>query len=122
MGEMSGESSGGEMGHGAGGTGAVFMTLLNEGSEPDRLISAQTDVADVVEIHETRMEGDVMKMRLLPEGLEVPAEGEVELKPGGYHIMLIGVKHDLEVGDNFTLVLDFATSDPLTVQAQVREP
>jgi copper(I)-binding protein len=122
--EISGESGGGEMGmgHAKGGTGAVYMKLVNTGQEADRLVSAQTDVAEVVEIHETRMEGDVMMMQMLPDGLEIPAQGEVELKPGGYHVMLIGLKQDLKEGDQYTVVLEFAKSGPMTVEPKVRQP
>jgi copper(I)-binding protein len=124
MGEMSGESSGEgmEMGHAQSGTGAVYMKLVNEGQEADRLVGAQTDVTEVVEIHESKMEGDVMKMQRLPDGLEIPAEGEVELKPGGYHVMLIGLKQDLNVGDEFSLVLEFEKSGTMSVNVQVRQP
>ena len=120
----SGQSSGEGMGMGQPmpGTGAVFMRLKNVGGEPDRLTGGQTDVAEVVEIHETVMEGDVMKMRMLPEGLTVPAKGEVLLKPGGYHVMLIGIKRDLVVGDTFALDLEFEKSGTVTVQPEVREP
>ena len=72
-------------------TSAVFMKLVNKGRQADRLVSAQTDVAKTVEIHETRMEDEVMKMVHLPDGLEIPAQGEVVLKPGSYHVMLIGL-------------------------------
>ena len=107
---------------GLAGTGAVFMRLVNKGDEPDRLVSGQTDVAKVVEIHETIMEGDVMKMQMLPDGLEVPAKGEVLLQPGSYHIMLVGMQRDLQPGDKFTLQLQFAKSGTLTVEPEVREP
>jgi copper(I)-binding protein len=119
-GESSGESMG--MGQPMPGTGAVFMRLKNVGGEPDRLTGGQTDVAEVVEIHESIMEGDVMKMRMLPEGLAVPAKGEVLLKPGGYHVMLIGIKRDLVMGDTFALDLEFEKSGTVTVQPEVREP
>lgn len=76
----------------------------------------------MVEIHETRLEGDVTKMQFLPDGLEIPAQGDVELKPGGYHVMLVGVTHDLKVGDEFFVVLEFEKSGPLRVEATVREP
>ena len=117
-----GESSGEGMGMAAAGTGAVFMLLKNGGGETDRLLGGQTDVAQVVEIHETVMEGDVMKMQMLATGLEVPAGGEVLLKPGSYHIMLIGVNRDLKVGDRFTVDLQFEKSGTLTVEPEVREP
>ena len=112
----------GAMGHASMGTGAVFMRLVNTGGEADRLIGAQTDVAEVVEIHETTIQDDVMKMQMLPEGLEIPANGEVLLKPGGYHIMLIGMKRDLNVGDQISLTLSFDKGAPLTIDAEVREP
>lgn len=104
------------------GTGAVFMLLKNRGSEADRLVGGQTNVANAVEIHETVMEGEVMKMQMLANGLEVPAQGEVWLKPGGYHIMLIGLQRDLAVGDTFSLELQLEKSGSLTVEPEVREP
>ena len=67
------------------------------------------------------LENEVMQMRMLPDGLEVPAGGEVLLKPGGYHIMLIGMKRNLEVGDTFELELEFESSGRLTVEPEVRE-
>ena len=122
--QESSESSGEGMGTGKPmpGTGAVFMRLKNVGDEPDRLIGGQTDVAEVVEIHETLMEGEVMKMRMLPDGLAVPAKGEVLLKPGSYHVMLIGIKRDLRLGDTFELDLEFEKSGTVTIQPEVREP
>jgi copper(I)-binding protein len=98
------------------------MRLVNTGGEADRLISARSDVAEVVEIHETRMEGEVMKMQHLPDGIELPARSQVELKPGGYHIMLIGLKRDLNEGDQVRLELEFEKNGRKTVNAQVRQP
>jgi copper(I)-binding protein len=111
----------GGMGKPMPGTGAVFMLLKNEGGEADRLVGGSTDVAEVVEIHETVMEGEVMKMRMLADGLEVPARGEVLLKPGSYHVMLIGMNQDLKAGDAFTLALEFETSGTMTLEVSVRE-
>lgn len=128
MGQMEGTESGqpgqGEMGMGRAmpGTGAAFMTLKNQGKEADRLMGARADVAQVVEVHETILEGDVAKMQQVTGGIELPAGGSVELTPGGYHIMLIGLKRDLKVGDKFPLTLIFETSQELTVEAEVREP
>jgi copper(I)-binding protein len=67
------------------------------------------------------MEGDVMKMQMLSDGLEIPAKGEVLLKPGSYHVMLIGMKRDLNVGDTFSLELQFEKSGTMTVEVTVRE-
>jgi len=106
----------------AAGTGAVFLRLTNDGNEADRLTGGRTDVAEVVEIHETVMEDDVMHMQMLADGLEIPAGGEVVLQPGGYHVMLIGMKRDLAVGDEFALELDFEKSGTMAVQVQVKQP
>jgi copper(I)-binding protein len=123
MKESSGSSGEGvKMGKPMPGTGAVFMLLKNVGGEPDRLTGGQTDVAEVVEIHETVMEGEVMKMQMLPDGLEVPAKEEVMLKPGSYHVMLIGIKRDLKVGDTFSIDLQFEDSGTIRVEPEVREP
>ncbi len=107
---------------GAGGNGAVFLTLVNDGGAPDRLVAAHCDVAEAVEIHQTIMENDVMKMQPVEGGIEVPAGGKAELKPGGYHIMLITLKRDLQEGEELTVQLDFEKSGSLTVQAKVRLP
>ena len=107
---------------GEGATGGAFMLLRNTGSEADRLVAAQSDVAGTVEIHETTLEGGVMKMRPVVGGIEVPAGGQVELKPGGYHVMLIGLTQNLVEGDRFQMVLQFEKSGPLTVEAVVRMP
>lgn len=121
---MAGGDMQGAMGQGmaAPGTGAVFMRLVNDGPQADRLLAGQTDVAAVVEIHETVMEGEVMKMQMLPEGLEIPARGEVALRPGGYHVMLIGVRDDLEIGQRFELDLQFERAGTVTVEVEVRQP
>jgi copper(I)-binding protein len=103
-------------------TGAVFMRLVNGGSEADRLVGGQTDAAKIVEIHQTVIEGDLARMQMLPDGVEVPAKGEVLLEPGGYHIMLFDLPRDLRVGDRFRIELRFAESDNLTVEVEVREP
>jgi copper(I)-binding protein len=116
----SGRGAGQSMGQS--GTGAVFMRLRNKGDEADRLVGGETDVAQVVEIHETVMDGEMMKMQMLAGGLEVPAKGEVLLKPGGYHIMLIGLQRDLEVDDTFTLKLQFEKSGTITVKPKVELP
>jgi copper(I)-binding protein len=109
-------------GMGESATGGVFMVLRNTGSEADRLVAVRCSVAGTAEIHETTMEGDVMKMRPVAGGIEVPAGGQVELKPGGYHVMLIGLKQDLQEGDRFPVELQFEKSGPVTVEVQVRMP
>jgi copper(I)-binding protein len=104
----------------AGPTSAVYLVIKNGGRDADRLTAASTDVAQAVEIHETKMENNVMRMAQVA-GIDVPGGGQVELKPGGYHAMLIGVRRELKVGETFPLTLQFEKSGPITVQAEVRQ-
>lgn len=109
------------MQHG-GANSAVYMRLANGGAAADRLTAARAEVSHAVEIHETVMEGDVMRMQQVQDGIEIPAGGQIELKPGSYHIMLIGLTRDLTVGDTFPVTLEFASGEKLTVEAEVRQP
>ncbi|KQP12562.1 copper chaperone PCu(A)C [Pseudorhodoferax sp. Leaf267] len=88
---------------GQSGTGA-FMTLTAR--QGLRLVGASSPVAGVVEVHEMRLEGDVMRMRALP-GLDLPAGKAVELKPGGYHVMLLDLKSTLAKDSRVPLTLRF---------------
>jgi periplasmic copper chaperone A len=85
---------------------AVYVILHNHTSEDDSLISVSTDVANSVELHVTAVTNDVMQMKLV-ESVEISAGDEVEFKSGGYHIMLINLKQDLNLGDEITLTLHF---------------
>lgn len=102
------------------GTGAVYMRLINEGGTNDALISVETDAAEVVELHESKMEGDVMKMSPVAK-IEIPASGSAMLQPGGLHVMLINLKQELVAGEKIELTLNFEKSDPLTIEAEIRE-
>lgn len=120
MGEM-----GGGMGEGMQGTmaptrGAAFMVIRNTGTEDDALIGASSDVAMTTEVHETYMEGDTMKMRRI-ERIDIPAGGEVTLKPGGYHVMFIDLKEPLQAGTTIEITLEFERAGEIPVQAEVRE-
>lgn len=106
----------------AGGNSAVYMRIVNSGGAADRLVAASTDAAAAVELHESRMVGDVMQMAPVEGGIPVPANGEVELKPGGLHVMLIGLTRDLQPGDTVTLTLTFEGAGAVTVEAPVRQP
>jgi hypothetical protein len=109
------------MGMGAGPNSAVYMKIRNLTSNPDKLIKAQSDVSNVVELHTVEKEGDVMKMKPVP-AIEVPANGEVALQPGGFHVMLIGLKKDLNPGDKVRVKLTFEKAGELDVEAEVRKP
>ncbi len=101
---------------------AAYMLIENRGAA-DRLLSATTDAAGVVEIHMTQVdEQGVMRMRPLAEGLEIPANGSVALEPGGYHIMLMDLQRALAAGDTVELTLQFESGKAITVSAEVRAP
>ncbi len=87
--------------------GGGFVVIKNSGSADDVLVAAESDVADRVELHEMVMENDVMKMRPLKDGIPVPAGGTVELKPGGLHMMFMGVKEPFVEGGTVKVKLTF---------------
>lgn len=97
-----------------------FLTVVNDGDQPDTLLRVESDVAERVEIHEMRNDGGVMRMRALPKGLVVPAHDKLELKPGGYHLMLIQPRRALVPGDHFDATLVFQRSGRVTVRFDVR--
>jgi copper(I)-binding protein len=112
-------TGGGAKAHGGGGNGAVYVTVTNRGAEADALVSATTDAATTVELHETVQEGGVMKMRPRPK-FEVAGGGRLEMKPGGHHIMLLGLKRDLEPGDTVSVTVTFEKAGRMTIDALVR--
>lgn len=100
--------------------GGGFLTIANTGAAADRLLAVKADVSEKVELHEMSMDGGIMKMRALPEGIAVPAGGRVELKPGGYHVMFIGLKAPLEAGKSFKGTLQFEKAGPIEVDFMVQ--
>jgi periplasmic copper chaperone A len=98
-----------------------YMTITNNGSQSDRLVSVTTPFAPKAEIHEMTMEGDVMKMRPLAGGLEIPAGGSVELKPGGYHIMFMGLTEPLKEGESRKAVLTFEKAGTVEIEFPVMD-
>jgi periplasmic copper chaperone A len=102
---------------------AAYALLLNLTATDELLVSANAEVAEVVELHEMVMdEGDVMRMRPLEAGIVIPAGGTALLKPGGLHIMLIGLATELEADDTIEIMLNFAVSGHVSLAVPVREP
>ncbi len=93
-----------------------FFTITNNGAEDDRLVSVASDIAKETQIHEMAMEGDVMKMRQLVDGLAVPAGEAVALAPGGFHIMFMGLNTAIAEGDVVPLTLTFEKAGTVTVE------
>lgn len=102
---------------GAATTGAVYLTVVSKASS-DRLVGASTPVAATAQVHETINDNGVMKMRPVPS-LALDPGKPVTFKPGGYHVMLTGLKGPLKVGDSFPLTLTFEHAQPVTVTVQV---
>lgn len=100
--------------------GGAFMTIANTGTAADRLTGGSTPVAGRVEIHTMTMENDVMRMRQLEDGLEVPAGRDVTLKPGSFHVMLIDLKQPLKAGERVPLTLTFAGAGIVETTLEVR--
>jgi periplasmic copper chaperone A len=101
-------------------TGAAYMTLANKSQTADRLTAASSDVAAKVQIHEMAVVNGIMQMRPLADGLAVPAGGSVTLKPGGYHVMLIGLKKPLVAGETLPLTLTFANAGNISVTVPIK--
>ena len=97
--------------------GGGYLTL-NGGAAADKLVGASAPVAERVELHSMSMDGDVMRMRQV-EAIDVPAGQAVELKPGGLHLMLMGLKQPLQAGSRFPLTLRFERGAPVTLDVAV---
>ena len=100
--------------------GGVFMTLTDSGGV-DRLVSASSPVAGMVEVHRTVEENGVMKM-LPVEAIDLVPGKSVTLAPGGYHVMLMDLRRQLKQGETFPLTLTFAKAAPVTVTVKVEAP
>jgi copper(I)-binding protein len=99
-------------------TGAAYMTVVNKGNSPDRLIGAATPVADNVQFHKDSEEKGVARMRQLPS-VDIAPGATVSFKPGDMHMMLVGLKQPLKEGQTIPLTLTFENAGKLDVTAAV---
>lgn len=103
------------------GNSAVFFDIVNGSEVEDRLIDAKSDIASAVEIHETTMVDSAMKMeRQL--FVNIPPGETISFKPGGLHVMLIGLQKQLNPGDSFPITLFFENTGEIEVLVPVQEP
>lgn len=101
--------------------GAVYLTLENLGKSPEKLIAAASPVAKTAEIHTMSMQNNVMSMREV-SGIELQPSDKISMQPGhGYHIMLMGLKQPLKLGDTFPLTLKFDKSGTLKILVSVED-
>ncbi|MCK5726341.1 MAG: copper chaperone PCu(A)C [Thiotrichaceae bacterium] len=99
---------------------ALFMTLHNNSEEPRQLVGASSIVSKTVELHEHTTVNGMMKMGQVAV-IDLPKNSATELKPGGYHLMLIGLKEDLKVGQEVTVSLSFADGTMQDIEAPVSD-
>ncbi|WP_273726079.1 DUF1775 domain-containing protein [Brucella gallinifaecis] len=96
-----------------------FLTIKNDGKDADKLTGVTTTGVKRVEIHEMSMENQVMKMRKLDGGLDIPAGETVELKSGGYHLMFIQPDHPYKEGDKVSVTLEFSKAGMVDLEFPV---
>lgn len=101
-----------------GGNGAAYLVIRS--STADELVGVVSDIAEVVEMHESMMNGDVMQMHHMGS-VSLGAGEEVIFEPGGLHIMLIGLKQDLKTGDEFEITLQFKNFQDIKLLVPVRD-
>ncbi|HJS18426.1 MAG TPA: copper chaperone PCu(A)C [Anaerolineales bacterium] len=99
---------------------AVYLTIHNHSATADELIGASSPVADVVEIHESKMENDVVQMSMI-SSIPLGPDEEAILTPGGYHIMLIDINQELVLGEHIGLILHFKNHEDITVEVHIED-
>ena len=99
--------------------GGGYMTIINTGTAPDRLVGFSSPAADKFQIHEMKMTNGVMQMRPLPNGIEIKPGATVEFKPGSYHLMFMGLKQPFEQGKRVKGTLLFEKAGSVEVEYAV---
>ena len=99
--------------------GGGYLTISNTGTAPDRFVGGSSDVSRKFELHQMKMENGIMKMRPLPDGIEIKPGQTVTLSPGGQHIMLVGLTRPLKQGDHFKATLDFEKAGKVDVEFSI---
>lgn len=100
-------------------SGAVYFSIVNQGDTADRLLAAETAVAARAELHQSLEVDGVMRMQEMVDGIAIPAGATVMLAPGGLHVMLMGLKQPLAIGDRFKATLNFAAAGTVEVDVHV---
>src|SRR5215510_16062519 len=101
------------------GNGAIYAKIVNAGKQADALVAVRTDASESAEIHESYRSMGMMMMRRIDK-LDVPAGKDVEMKPGGYHIMLLNLKRDLKAGEAVDVTLQFKNAGAIAVKAEIK--
>ena len=101
---------------------AGYLTIDNTGAAADRLVKVNAAITPKVQLHDMKMDGDVMKMNELPDGLVIPAGESVSLAPGGYHLMFMDLTGPFVEGQSITVTLTFEKAGAVEVQLPVGSP
>jgi len=101
-------------------TAAVYLTIHNHSASDDELIGATSTVADAVEIHESKMENDIMQMRMVTS-VPIAADEEIVFMPGSFHIMLVNIKEELVLGEHIGLILHFKNHEEIVVEVHIED-
>jgi periplasmic copper chaperone A len=101
--------------------GGGFLVIANSGKREDRLVAGETPVAAEVQLHTMTMDGGIMRMRQVTGGIAIPARGTLELKPGSFHIMFIGLKRPLQAGERVPVTLRFQRAGKVRVEFAVEK-
>ena len=99
--------------------GGGFLVVTNTGGTADRLVGAKSAAAGKVEVHEMKMDGNVMRMREVEKGIEIPPGGTVELKPGGFHLMFMQLKAPFAKDAKVPVTLVFEKAGSIDVELPV---
>ncbi len=102
--------------------GAGFMRITNTGAADDRLVKVESPVSKTAQLHDMKMDGDVMKMAEVPGGIAIPAGATVELKPKSLHLMFMGLNAQLREGEEFRATLTFEKAGTVEVDFEVMGP
>ncbi|MEN2494253.1 MAG: hypothetical protein TECD_00144 [Hyphomicrobiaceae bacterium hypho_1] len=95
--------------------GAGYLSILNTGTVEDCLVSVESDISESVEIHSIKIDDGIMRMRMVKGGLNIMPKTKVNLKPGGHHLMFIGLKAPLIAGEQFNVILNFKIAGKVEV-------
>jgi copper(I)-binding protein len=101
-------------------TPAGYLTVTNTGATPDRFLDGSTPDAAKIEIHSMSMAGGIMRMRPVADGLALPPRQTIKLEPGSFHLMIIGPKHALKIGEHIPATLRFQHAGEVKVEFYVQ--
>ena len=101
---------------------AGYLVVNNIGTQADTLIAVNAPFSEKAEIHEMKMDDGVMKMRPLANGIEIPAGGQVTLKPGGRHLMFMKLRQNLKIGSRHAVTLRFQSAGEVVIDMLVVDP